>query len=56
MPKWLIIAPLSFAIIIGLIAIIRRVDVLRFLFGMKLLSRSDHLVPAATPLPQTTEQ
>jgi glucans biosynthesis protein C len=33
--KWLIIAPLSFAIIVGLIAIIRRVNVLRFLFGMK---------------------
>jgi hypothetical protein len=38
--KWLIIAPLSFAIIIGLIAIIRRVNVLRFLFGMRPLPKS----------------
>jgi peptidoglycan/LPS O-acetylase OafA/YrhL len=38
--KWLIIAPLSFAIIVGLIAIIRRVNVLRFLFGMKPLPKS----------------
>ena len=33
--KWIIIAPLSFAIVIGSIAIIRRVNVLRFLFGLK---------------------
>jgi glucan biosynthesis protein C len=38
--KWLIIAPTSFAIIVGLIAIIRRVNVLRFLFGMKPLKAS----------------
>jgi peptidoglycan/LPS O-acetylase OafA/YrhL len=44
--KWLIIAPLSFAIIVGLIAIIRRVNVLRFLFGMKPLRRSAELTPA----------
>ena len=53
--KWLIIAPLSFAIIVGLIAIIRRVNVLRFLFGMKPLRRSDQPAPAVTSLPQTTE-
>ena len=53
--KWLIIAPLSFAIIVGLIAIIRRVNALRFLFGMKPLRRSDQpaLVPA--PMPKTVE-
>jgi len=38
--KWLIIVPLSFATIIGLIEIIRRVNVLRFLFGMKPLKPS----------------
>ena len=54
--KWLIIAPLSFAIIIGLIAIIRRVNVLRFLFGMKLLRRSVQSAPAVTSLPQIAEQ
>ena len=53
--KWLIIAPLSFAIIISLIAIIRRVNVLRFLFGMKPLPRSAQPAPAAAPLPQTTD-
>jgi peptidoglycan/LPS O-acetylase OafA/YrhL len=47
--KWLIIAPLSFAIIIGLIAIIRRVNVLRFLFGMKPLKKST--VPRVVGLP-----
>jgi hypothetical protein len=53
--KWLIIAPLSFAIIIGLIAIIRRVNVLRFLFGMKPLPRADRSVPATTPAPQASK-
>jgi hypothetical protein len=46
--KWLIIAPLSFAIIVGLIAIIRRVNVLRFLFGMKPLPKS--------PVPRAAKQ
>ena len=53
--KWLIIAPLSFAIIVGLIAIIRRVNVLRFLFGMKPLRRSAQPAPAVTPVPQAAE-
>ena len=53
--KWLIIAPVSFAIIIGLIAIIRRVNVLRFLFGMKPLPRSTEAVPTAMPAPQAGE-
>jgi glucan biosynthesis protein C len=53
--KWLIIAPLSFAIIVGLIAIIRRVNVLRFLFGMRPLPRSAQSTPATTPLPQVTD-
>ncbi len=47
--KWFIIAPLSFAIIIGLIAIIRRVNMLRFLFGMKPLKES--MVPRAASQP-----
>jgi peptidoglycan/LPS O-acetylase OafA/YrhL len=50
--KWLIIAPLSFAIIVGLIAIIRQVNVLRFLFGMRPLPRSAQPAPTALPLPQ----
>ncbi|HTP08612.1 MAG TPA: acyltransferase [Anaerolineae bacterium] len=53
--KWAIIAPLSFAIIVGLIAIIRRVNVLRFLFGMKPLPRSAQPTPAVTSLSQTTD-
>ncbi|NTU64860.1 MAG: acyltransferase family protein [Chloroflexi bacterium] len=50
--KWLIIAPMSFAIIVGLIGIIRRVNVLRFLFGMKPLHRSAHAASAVMPAPQ----
>jgi peptidoglycan/LPS O-acetylase OafA/YrhL len=50
--KWLIIAPLSFAIIIGLIAIIRRVNVLRFLFGMKPLRRTAEPARTVAPLPR----
>ena len=50
--KWLLIAPLSFAIIVGMIAIIRRVNVLHVLFGMKPLHRSDQPAPAVTPMPQ----
>ncbi len=53
--KWLIIAPLSFAIIVGLIAIIRRVNVLRFLFGLKPLRRSDRPAPAVVPAPQASQ-
>jgi glucans biosynthesis protein C len=53
--KWLMIAPLSFAIIVTLIGIIRRVNVLRFLFGMKPLSRSAQPAPVVTSVPQTTE-
>jgi hypothetical protein len=53
--KWLIIAPLSFAIIAGLIAIIRRVNVLRFLFGMKPLRRSAQPAGAVTPVPLAAE-
>jgi hypothetical protein len=33
-------------------AIIRRVNVLRFLFGMKPLRRSAQAAPAVTPVPQ----
>jgi len=47
--KWLIIAPLSFAIIVGLIAIIRRVNVLRFLFGMKPLKEPSAVRIAQQP-------
>ncbi len=53
--KWLLIAPLSFAIIVGLIAIIRRVNVLRFLFGMKPLRQSDRPALAAVPAPQASK-
>ena len=53
--KWLIIAPLSFAIIVGLIVIIRRVNVLRFLFGMKPLPRSAQPAPVTSSLPQATD-
>jgi peptidoglycan/LPS O-acetylase OafA/YrhL len=53
--KWLIIAPLSFAIIIGLIEILRRVNVLRFMFGMKLLRQSDRPAPAAVPVAQASK-
>jgi glucan biosynthesis protein C len=35
--KWLIIAPTAFAIVIGLYELVRRVNLLRWLFGMKLL-------------------
>jgi membrane-bound acyltransferase YfiQ involved in biofilm formation len=38
--KWLIIVPLSFVIIMGLYELVRRNNILRFLFGMK---------PAGTP-------
>jgi len=53
--KWFIIAPLSLAIIIGLIKLIERVNVLRFLFGLKPLRRSAQPAPAATPVAQTIE-
>ncbi len=53
--KWLIIAPTAFAIIIGLIEIVRRVNVLRFLFGMKPLRQAARPVPAALPAPQVSE-
>jgi hypothetical protein len=53
--KWLIIAPLSFAIIVGLIAIIRRVNVLRFLFGMKPLPRSVQSAPTGMPVSQVSK-
>jgi hypothetical protein len=39
---------LSFALIVGLIAILRRVNVLRFLFSMKPLPKS--------PVPRAAEQ
>jgi len=50
--KWAIIAPLSFAVIVGMIAIIRQVNVLRVLFGLKPLHRSVQPVPTVTPVPQ----
>jgi hypothetical protein len=52
--KWLTIAPLSFAIIIGLYEIIRRVNVLRFLFGMRPLRQSDRPAPVAVPAPEAS--
>ena len=51
--KWLIIAPTSFAVIIGLYQIIRRINVLRFLFGMKPLRRTEQKAQAVQTL-QTT--
>lgn len=53
--KWLIIAQLSFAIIVGMIAIIRRVNVLRFLFGMKPLHRSAQASPMVSSVQQTAK-
>jgi peptidoglycan/LPS O-acetylase OafA/YrhL len=53
--KWLIIAPVSLALILGLIKIIERVNVLRFLFGLKPLRRSAQPAPAVTPVAQTIE-
>jgi hypothetical protein len=50
--KWLVIAATSFVIIIGLIAVIRRVNVLRFLFGMKPLRRLSQEAPAVLPVAQ----
>jgi peptidoglycan/LPS O-acetylase OafA/YrhL len=52
--KWLIIASTSFVTIMALYEfVIRRVNVLRFLFGMKPLRRS--VQPAPTAVPQTGE-
>ena len=53
--KWFMIAPVSFAIIVGLYEIIRRVNVLRFLFGMKPLRRTDRPASAPVPVPQRVE-
>jgi glucan biosynthesis protein C len=50
--KWVVIAATSFVIIIGLIAVIRRVNVLRFLFGMKPLRRLSREAPAVLPVAQ----
>ena len=54
--KWLIIAPVSFAIIVMRYEfLIRRINVLRFLFGMKPLRKAVRPVPATTPVTQTTK-
>jgi glucan biosynthesis protein C len=53
--KWLIIAPVSLALILGLIKLIERINVLRFLFGLKPLRRSVQPAPAATPVAQMIE-
>jgi hypothetical protein len=47
--KWLIIVPLSFAIIMGLYELVRRNNILRFLFGMKLIKQA---APVMTRPPQ----
>jgi glucan biosynthesis protein C len=51
--KWLIIVPLSFVIIMGLYELVRRNNILRVLFGMRLLKQA---APAMTvsvqPLPE----
>ena len=38
--KWLIIVPLSFVIVMGLYELVRRNNILRFLFGMKLFKQA----------------
>lgn len=54
--KWLVIASTSFVTIMALYEfVVRRVNVLRFLFGMKPLRRSVQLAPTAVPVPQTGE-
>jgi glucan biosynthesis protein C len=52
--KWLIIAPVSFLIVMGIYEyLVRRTNGLRFLFGLKPLRRSAQPVPAVMAVPQT---
>jgi glucan biosynthesis protein C len=51
--KWLSIVPLSFVIIMGLYELVRRNNILRFLFGMKLLKQAAPVMTlSAQPLPE----
>ncbi len=50
--KWLIIASISFVIVMGLYELVRRNNILRFLFGMKLLKQAAPATAlSAQPLP-----
>ena len=50
--KWLSIASISFVIIMGLYELVRRNNILRFLFGMKLLKQAAPVMAlSAQPLP-----
>ena len=51
--KWPIIFPLSFVIVMGLYELVRRNNILRFLFGMKLFKLSAPVMTmSAQPLPE----
>ena len=51
--KWLIIASISFVIVMGLYELVRRNNILRFLFGMKLLKQAAPVMTlSAQPLPE----
>jgi peptidoglycan/LPS O-acetylase OafA/YrhL len=51
--KWLVIVPISFAIVMGLYELVRRNNILRFLFGMKLLKQAAPVAAlSAQPLPE----
>jgi peptidoglycan/LPS O-acetylase OafA/YrhL len=51
--KWLVIVPLSFVIVTGLYELVRRNNILRFLFGMKLLKQAAPVMTlSAQPLPE----
>jgi len=51
--KWLIIVPLSFVIVMSLYELVRRNNILRFLFGMKLLKQAVPVMTlSAQPLPE----
>ncbi len=51
--KWAIIVPISFAIIMGLYELVRRNNILRFLFGMKLLKPPAPVMTTSVyPLPE----
>jgi len=51
--KWLSIASISFVIVMGLYELVRRNNILRFLFGMKLLKQAAPVMTvSAQPLPE----
>ena len=51
--KWLSIASISFVIVMGLYELVRRNNILRFLFGMKLLKQTvPVMILSAQPLPE----